>query len=79
MIAKYSINENFFIVKPRLLDSWVWKCIIKNQKQFRKGIRWKVGDGKGISFWLDNWCANDSLATLMGVRDTSSIDTSLRV
>jgi len=79
MIAKYSINENFFIVKPRPSHSWVWKCILKNREQFRKGIRWKVGDGKSINFWLDNWWANDSFATLKGIRDTSSIDTSLRV
>ena len=77
MIAKYCINENFFIVKPRSSDSWAWNCILKNREQFRKGIRWKIGDEKSINFWLDNGCANDSLAALIGIRDTSSIDTSL--
>ena len=67
MIAKYSINEKFFIVKPRPSDFSAWKCILKNREQFHKGIRWEVGDGKSINFWLDNWCANDSLATLMGI------------
>ena len=78
-IAKYSIDENFFLLQPRPLDSWAWKCILKTREQFRKDIRWKVGDGKSINFWLDNWYANDCLAALMGIQDTSSIDTSLRV
>jgi len=44
MQGKYSIDENFFSTKPKKTDSWVWKCILKNQQRFWKGIRWKVGN-----------------------------------
>jgi len=29
-------------------------------KGFEDGVKWKVGDGKEISFWEDNWlgCGN---------------------
>jgi len=64
MKAKYSINEFFFEVAGAKGDSWAWKCILRNRHQFRKGIRWKVGDGTDIHFWLDNWCANENLITL---------------
>jgi len=79
MTAKYSINENFFIVKPRQFNSWVWKCILRNRQQFHKEIRWKVGDGTNINFWLDSWCDNCCLVELMKVPDMSSIDNSLKV
>ena len=75
VIAEYPINEYFFIVKPRPLDYWAWKCVLKNREQFHKDIRWKARDGKSIIFWLNDWCANDSVASLTGIRDTSSIDT----
>ena len=79
MCAKYPINENFFGAEPKQSDSWAWKCILKNRHLFRKGICWKVGRGTNINFWLDNWCANDSLVSMLGIRDSSLIDTSLMV
>ena len=51
----------------------------ENRHLFRKGIRWKVGSGTNINFWLDNWCANDSLVSMLGIMDTSLINKSLKV
>ena len=79
MHAKYSINEHFFTVKARKTDSWAWKCILRNRHNFCKHIRWKVGDGTKINFWLDNWCANTNLANLLEITDTSQLDTSLLI
>ena len=53
--------------------------VLRKRHQFRKGIRWKVGDGTRIHFWLDNWCANDDLVTLLAISDISQINTSLMV
>jgi len=79
MHAKYSVNEHFFKVKARKTDSWAWKCILRNRHNFRKGLRWKVGDGTKINFWLDNWCANTNLANLLEITDGSQLDTFLLV
>ena len=79
MRAKYPINEQFFATGCAKNDSWAWKCILRNRLQFRKGIRWKVGDGTCIRFWTDNWCANDSLLSLLAIDDTSHLDLSLLV
>jgi len=38
-----------------------------------------VGDGIRIHFWLDNWCANVNLVTLLNISDISQIDASLMV
>ena len=42
-------------------------------------MRWKIGDGTNINFWLDNWCHNHCLADLTSVPDISSLDTSPKV
>jgi len=77
--GKYLIDANFFSIKPKKLDSWAWKCILKNPLQFRKRIQWKVGNGISINFWLDNYYANDSLANMLNITNNSLIDTSLKV
>jgi len=77
--AKYSVDDFFFEVECAKCDSWAWKCIFRNRHQFRKGIRWKVVDGTKIHFWLDNWCANENLISLLNISDISQIDPSLMV
>jgi len=79
MLAKYPINENFFLALPRKSDSWVWKCILRNPHQFRKGLRWKVGDGTNIKFWSNGWCDDRSLVDLIVVADDAHLDLSLTV
>jgi len=38
-----------------------------------------VEDTTRIHFWLDNWCVNVNLVTLLNISDISQIDTSLMV
>jgi len=77
--TKYQIDANFFALKAKKYDFWAWKCILNNWQQFRKGVGRKVGNWVNINFWVDNWCANDSLANLLNIMDLSLIDTSLKV
>ena len=42
-------------------------------------MKWKVGNGTIINFYLDNWCANYSLVNLLKIIDLSLIDISLTV
>jgi len=79
MQAKYQIDKNFFVVEPKRHDSWAWKCILKNWQQFRKWVKWQVGNGANINSCRDNWCTNDSLTNLLKVLDLALINTSLKV
>jgi len=38
-----------------------------------------VGNVISINFWLDNWCANDSLASLLNMTNNSLTDSSLKL
>jgi len=50
MQAKYQIDANFFALKAKKNDSWIRKCILNNRQQFRKAIRWKLGNEANINF-----------------------------
>jgi len=72
MRAKYGTPELFFAARPKPTDSWVWKSLLRLRPFIKRGIRWKVGDGRSINFWTDNWCAEDNLVSLLN-KDPSSV------
>lgn len=39
-----------------------WKGVLWASKAAKLGVTWKVGDGKSIRFWEDQWFGNCSLA-----------------
>ncbi|KAK2645721.1 hypothetical protein Ddye_020916 [Dipteronia dyeriana] len=53
--AKYFKDEEFLSVdlKPRVFH--VWRSIVWGRDLFKKGIKWKVGDGKSIKAFVDPW------------------------
>lgn len=53
--AKYLYHQDFFAVKRSARTSFAWKGILQSSSIFRKGMRWIVGNGCKINFWLYNW------------------------
>jgi len=78
MQAKYQIDEHFLLQNLRKWTLGYGSVFLKIDNGLGKEMRWKVGDGHSINVWLDNWCANESLATLLRVNDYSLINTSLK-
>ena len=35
--------------------SYAWQSILKARKVISKGMRWRIGDGKSINIYNDNW------------------------
>ncbi|GKC28564.1 RNA-directed DNA polymerase, eukaryota, reverse transcriptase zinc-binding domain protein [Tanacetum coccineum] len=46
-----------------------WKSILSLRDKIRKHIRWKIGNGKSINVWQDNWCSVSPLSDFIGTRD----------
>ena len=42
-------------VKTPSFSSHAWKSIMEGRDDIRKGGLWRIGDGRSISFWRDNW------------------------
>ena len=37
------------------MGSYAWRSILVGRDVIRRGARWRVGDGKKIRIWQDNW------------------------
>lgn len=67
---KYLTDSTFFDYNSKSKDSFIWRKILSQRELLRKGIRWKIGDGRDILFWLDNWTCHCSLIELLGTSPT---------
>ena len=52
--AKYFPKGSIFKVKVAR-GSYGWQSILKARKVILRGMRWRIGDGKSINIYNDNW------------------------
>ena len=52
---KFFLNCSIMEAKVPNSAPHAWKSIIKGRKVIRKGGLWRIGDGRSINFWTDNW------------------------
>jgi len=48
-------GENFWVVKAPTYCSWAWKKILQLRSEVRLNFCWRIGDGRRVSLWFDNW------------------------
>ena len=41
--------------KESRMGSYAWRSILVGRDVIQRGARWRVGDGKKIRIWQDNW------------------------
>ncbi|GKB68906.1 N-acetyltransferase 9-like protein [Tanacetum coccineum] len=46
-----------------------WKSILSLRDKIRKHVKWKIGNGKSVNVWHDNWCPVSPLSDFIGTRD----------
>ncbi|GJV73508.1 RNA-directed DNA polymerase, eukaryota, reverse transcriptase zinc-binding domain protein [Tanacetum coccineum] len=46
-----------------------WKEMLKLRDKIRKHVLWKVGDGKSVNVWYDNWNTAGALSEIVSTRD----------
>ena len=63
MLAKYGGSRDgwdFHYASYR--SSNIWKGITSVQEDFKRNLKYRVGSGEKVRFWLDNWFGNRPLA-----------------
>ncbi|XP_075636752.1 uncharacterized protein LOC142608991 [Castanea sativa] len=64
----YRVFKARFFPRGSILEakdsSSAWKSILKGREVILKGALWKVGDGKKIRIWGDNWLPSKSSAKI---------------
>ena len=63
---KYETDKPNIFCCPEVEVSPFWKGVLWAAKAAHMGYKWKVGDGKNIRFWEDQWVGTSSLAVQYG-------------
>lgn len=53
--AKCHPGHNIIETTPKKGMSYAWQSILKGVQLLKKGIIWRVGDGRNINIWKDPW------------------------
>ena len=69
MRDKYVKENNFFSIQKKG-DSVVWKEVINHRKYIGVGLKWCIGDGRKVCFWIDNW---DYMTPLISFVDENNL------
>jgi hypothetical protein len=56
--AKYFQNSSFLASELGKRPSFIWRSFLAAKDLLSSGITWRVGDGKSINIWGDNWLPN---------------------
>ena len=48
--------------------SYAWQCIMKARKVISNGMRWRIGDGKSIDLYCDNWLPGGGSSKIISPR-----------
>ncbi|KAH9688162.1 reverse transcriptase domain-containing protein [Citrus sinensis] len=53
--ARYFRNSSFLCAKAGANASYIWRSIMWGRQVIKKGMRWRIGNGKKIAILSDNW------------------------
>lgn len=70
-------KKSFWAVSGKTqMGSWMWKKILKLREIAKQFVKHKIGNGRHVSFWFDNWSGKGVLYDLLG--DRGIIDLGIR-
>ena len=56
LLAKYGGSRNRWDIKSiSYKSSAIWEGITSVHEEFKRHIKYRVGSGEDVLFWLDNW------------------------
>ena len=62
--SRFFPRGTIFEAKDSSSASYAWKSILKGRDVISKGAIWRVGDGKQIRIWGDNWLPSRNAAEI---------------
>ena len=65
--AKY-FPKGSVMEASRASGSFAWQSILKARKVILKGMKWRIGDGKSINIYGDNWLPGEGTPTIISPR-----------
>ena len=62
--ARFFPRETILEAKDSSSASYAWKSILKGRDVILKGALWRIGDGKRVRIWGDNWLPSKTVAKI---------------
>lgn len=56
-----------------------WKNILDSRDIIKKGLKWSLGNGEDINFWMDKWLTDSSLLDYVHPDNRDMIDITKKV
>jgi hypothetical protein len=53
--ARYFKDGNFLNASCPKRCSYTWRSIVHGRQLLERGLIWRIGDGKKVDVWKDNW------------------------
>jgi hypothetical protein len=54
--------------------SSTWTTIAYGMELLKKGLIWRIGNGKSVCVWRDNWIPRDYMLKVIGPRGKSRLN-----
>lgn len=64
--AKYFNKTSLLEATRGRNSSYAWKSIYQGNQLLSKGLLWKIGNGKNVRAWKDNWLGGENLRPATG-------------
>lgn len=71
--ARYFANSDFLQASCPKSASYTWQSILFGRDLLQAGLIWRIGNGKNINVWTDNWIPRQGLLKPMGALDKRNI------
>ena len=66
--AKYFPNTSVMEAKILANCSYAWKSIMKGRTVIKRGAKWRIGSGRSVHIWGENWLPNSSHPKVLSLR-----------
>lgn len=53
--AKYFADTTILYARPKGGMSYIWRSVVRGVDLLKKGIVWRVGDGRNLKIWSNPW------------------------
>lgn len=53
--ARYYKNSSFLSANTGSNPSFIWRSILWKRQVIKKGLRWRIGNGRKVVVYKDNW------------------------
>ena len=72
-------NCTFMEAKYLSSGSHAWNSILQGREVLLRGCQWRIGNGKAVNIWQDNWLPRKNMSQVQSSRVESLADAKVEI